>query len=223
MSARETRDTIPSNRNRTPRGRPTLAEAERCRQRILGATTAVFLEKGFERASMDEIAQHASASKQTLYSLFPTKADLFTGVMSAYAEQLFCSYRSHLELKAPPRRTLTETGRLLLKTCTSKEFLALHRILLAESSTFPHLARSLWNRWDDGYDLLSEYLNSCNIGGPNFRTSAVQFVLLVLRDSLICAMCNPDFVPHDRMIWNQVREAVDDFLRLHPAFSANHV
>src|ERR1035438_1238209 len=77
------------------RGRPPLDEPER--RRILDATTAVFLEKGFQRASTAVIARRARSSKQTLYALFPTKADLFAAVMSAHTEQLFARHIEYIE------------------------------------------------------------------------------------------------------------------------------
>ncbi|MBV8884138.1 MAG: helix-turn-helix transcriptional regulator [Chroococcidiopsidaceae cyanobacterium CP_BM_RX_35] len=53
-------------------GRPRDDERELRNEAILEAATAVFLEQGFARASTDEIARRAGASKQTLYSLYPS-------------------------------------------------------------------------------------------------------------------------------------------------------
>src|ERR1035438_3939684 len=102
----------PASRKATqPRGRPPLDDAER--KRILDATTAVFLERGFERASTSEIAKRARTSKQTLYALFPTKADLFVGVISAHTEQLFAQHAYYIESGKTPRQALTEIGHMV--------------------------------------------------------------------------------------------------------------
>ncbi|HEY4546962.1 MAG TPA: TetR family transcriptional regulator [Pedomonas sp.] len=50
-------------------------------QRIMTAARQVFLDKGFERASIDAIARVARVSKQSIYTLHPSKADLFAAVM----------------------------------------------------------------------------------------------------------------------------------------------
>ena len=148
-----------------PRGRPPLDDA--ARKRILDATTAVFLENGFERAATSEIARRARTSKQTLYALFPTKADLFAGVISAHTEQLFSRHMHYIESGKPPRQALAEIGDMLLAMFSAPTFLALYRILVAEANNFPDLARRLWSVCHErGNGLLAEYLKSRRIGGP---------------------------------------------------------
>jgi AcrR family transcriptional regulator len=199
----------------TPRGRPPLDDAER--RRILEATTDVFLERGFERASTNEIARRARTSKQTLYALFPTKADLFVGVMSAHTEQLYSRHTHFIESDKSPRQSLIEIGQMILGTFSAPRFLALYRILVAEAQNFPALARQFWfTRMEQGYLLLAEYLKSRRIGGPRYRNSAAQFVSFVIGDFVINAMLNPDLELSDRALRARVRAAVSDFFVLHP-------
>jgi AcrR family transcriptional regulator len=201
---------------KVPRGRPLLGEAERYRERILTATTAVFLEKGFARASTNEIARRAQTSKQTLYALFPTKADLFVGVISEHTEELFSRHMYYIESSKAPRGALTDIGRMMLQMFSAPEFLALYRILVAETHNFPDLARDLWNGCvDRGYGLLAEYLKSRRLGGPDYDKSSAQFVSFVLGDFVINAMLNPDLELSERAVRSRVRQAVEDFLRLH--------
>jgi AcrR family transcriptional regulator len=49
---------------------------ERTRQAITDAAMRMFLERGFDRVSLLDIAAAASVSVQTVYNYFPTKADL---------------------------------------------------------------------------------------------------------------------------------------------------
>ena len=55
---------------------------ERPRQ-ILGAALDVFAEKGFARATMDEIAEAAGITKGTIYLYFKSKKDLLLEVIRA--------------------------------------------------------------------------------------------------------------------------------------------
>src|ERR1700677_1984946 len=50
--------------------------------RILDAARQVFLERGFEGASIDEIAEVARSGKPTIYARFRDKRALFAGVMT---------------------------------------------------------------------------------------------------------------------------------------------
>src|SRR5688572_20010161 len=57
------------------------------RDAIVEAAAAVFLEAGFEGASMTQIASRAGSSKRTLYGYFPSKEELFVAVAHSVAEQ----------------------------------------------------------------------------------------------------------------------------------------
>jgi AcrR family transcriptional regulator len=64
----------------------------RGRQRVaalLEAAAAVFAEKGFDNATMTEIAARAGASIGSLYQFFPTKELLAEALLARYAEALF--------------------------------------------------------------------------------------------------------------------------------------
>jgi AcrR family transcriptional regulator len=56
------------------------------RERILRAAKDVFLEMGFERASMDVLAARAATSKRTLYAHFESKDKLFLAVVDLVRE-----------------------------------------------------------------------------------------------------------------------------------------
>lgn len=56
------------------------------REHILWAAKDVFLEMGFERASMDVVAARAATSKRTLYAHFESKDKLFLAVVDLVRE-----------------------------------------------------------------------------------------------------------------------------------------
>ena len=56
-----------------------MTEAKR--EAILEAASKVFMEAGFEGASMAEISKVTGGSKDTLYSYFKSKEELFVDVM----------------------------------------------------------------------------------------------------------------------------------------------
>lgn len=53
---------------------------------ILGAATALFMERGFEASSMEAIAERAGVSKMTLYTRFKDKDSLFAASVQAKCE-----------------------------------------------------------------------------------------------------------------------------------------
>src|SRR5215472_6157519 len=60
---------------------------ERTRQRLLDVAVEVFMEKGFARASVEEIAERAGYSKGAVYSNFASKEDLALAVLDRRSEQ----------------------------------------------------------------------------------------------------------------------------------------
>lgn len=63
------------------RGRPTTASSPIISNAILEAAAAVFLARGYEKASMEAVALHAGITKRTLYKRFPDKRTLLKAVL----------------------------------------------------------------------------------------------------------------------------------------------
>src|SRR5256885_483362 len=121
------------------------ARAHAKREQIRAAAQRLFLELGYERASMDAIAATAQVSKQTLYRYYATKERLFVDVLRALTVERF-------QRDAPVAFTdqpITSVGALqaaLVSFATtavehvfSPEYVALLRTLIAEASRFPQI------------------------------------------------------------------------------------
>jgi AcrR family transcriptional regulator len=68
---------------RTKEGR---RDGEPSRDKLLTAAAKVFAERGFERASVDDIAAEAGLSKGTLYWNFKSKEDLFEALLEEHID-----------------------------------------------------------------------------------------------------------------------------------------
>jgi len=64
---------------------------------IVKAAEVIFFEKGFENASMDEIAKSSEFTKRTLYKYFINKEDLFFAVVHEGFETLYAYFESSLK------------------------------------------------------------------------------------------------------------------------------
>jgi AcrR family transcriptional regulator len=133
-----------SPRRRSVRtGRPPRELAGECETRILDAAAKVFLERGFEGASVDEIADVAHAGKPTIYARFAGKEALFAAVIVRLVRQNTGSLQS----VAAPGSTLE--GRLehladaFLRNVLAPDSIGLVRAAIAEARRFPKLASSV--------------------------------------------------------------------------------
>ncbi|MEM1074923.1 MAG: TetR/AcrR family transcriptional regulator [Pseudomonadota bacterium] len=112
---------------------------------VLEGAREVFLSDGFEGASVDEIARVASVSKATLYSYFPDKRLLFMEVATAECQRQARDALDNIDMQAPPRDVLTQTGLHFLRFITSEIGKRIFRICVAESDRFPELGQKFYS------------------------------------------------------------------------------
>jgi AcrR family transcriptional regulator len=148
-------------------GRPAACEVAGRREHLLDTATAVFLEHGFENAKVEEIAVRAGASKNTLYSLYPTKAELFVAVIARKTRQVQGAFAEILVPGESLVNALEGFGTRLLSAIANPQQRALYKLFIAESSKFPKLARKFWGVGPArSIAMLSEYL----AGHPEFKS-----------------------------------------------------
>jgi TetR/AcrR family transcriptional regulator of autoinduction and epiphytic fitness len=77
-------------RARQPVIRPRQAELSDATklEHLIDSAEAIFLEKGFHTATMNDVAKAAGMSKKTVYKLIDSKAGLFEALMEHHAEKL---------------------------------------------------------------------------------------------------------------------------------------
>jgi AcrR family transcriptional regulator len=63
------------------------------RQAIADAARRLFLERGFERVTVAEVAREADVAEKTVFNYFPTKEDLFYSRLEAFEEELLDAIR----------------------------------------------------------------------------------------------------------------------------------
>jgi AcrR family transcriptional regulator len=131
-------------RGRTPvrSGRPPRKLAGRVEERILDAAGRVFLERGFQGASVDEIAEVASAGKPTIYARFPNKQALFTVVVERLVQRN-TSLDAFSCAGGSVEERLDALAALILTRVLTLETVGLIRVAVAEARRFPDLATSV--------------------------------------------------------------------------------
>ena len=125
----------------------TRADRSRAKQQqILTAAVALFAERGFEGTSTDAITARAGVSKETLYRYYPSKEQLLAAAMQ---ELVVEGTFSDASLRLPAEATRQDLERILralasavIDRVITPEYLALARLLLAESGRRPELAQT---------------------------------------------------------------------------------
>jgi len=111
-------------------GRPPAARAGDVEARLLAAATRLFLERGYDGTSCDQVALDAGAGKASIYARYANKAALFAAVI----DQMLA--RSYAQDKVAPETPLHErlaaVGMRVLADALYPDALALLRLLVAE-------------------------------------------------------------------------------------------
>jgi TetR/AcrR family transcriptional regulator, mexJK operon transcriptional repressor len=110
---------------------------------ILAAGEEVFLEKGYERASLDDVARQANASKATIYAHFGNKLGLFRAILENRLSQMRAPLSAGEATREPVNEVLTKFGRGFLNTLLSPVPLKFYRLMVSQGSNFTDLAK-LW-------------------------------------------------------------------------------
>jgi TetR/AcrR family transcriptional repressor of mexJK operon len=111
--------------------------------KILSAATRLFLSQGYGETSIDAIVEKSGGSKATLYSYYPTKADLFRAVVDSIV-----TTHEGPELKSLDnvRDTLVNFAEHRLVTVFSRNHCELMRLIIAERERFPDIARMYYEQ-----------------------------------------------------------------------------
>ena len=124
------------------RGRPRSKEKARL---ILNAAVERFTRQGFEATSVDDIAADAGVSKQTVYSHFGSKEDLFGVAISTKCKTSGIDPED-IDPDAPPEAMLPELARRFTALITSDEAVAVNAICSVSRDSHPELGRLYYER-----------------------------------------------------------------------------
>ncbi|XVV15272.1 TetR/AcrR family transcriptional regulator [Actinoplanes sp. CA-131856] len=125
------------------RGRPTSAERAQRRDDILDSAVRLFIARGFERVTLDDVVAEAHVTKRTIYAYFGDRTEIFLAAVE----------RLRVRTLAPPDQEddlIGMAGKVVF-TLHSDEAVGLHRLMIAEAFRFPRLAKGFYDDGPRGY------------------------------------------------------------------------
>ncbi len=107
---------------------------------ILKAAKTLFLQRGFQTTSMDEITALAGVSKRTVYHHFPDKVTLFKAVIKLHWDEIMQQRQAKLNAEMPPEQALTLFCQDFMGFAYHTDTMSLFRLMIAEGHALPHLS-----------------------------------------------------------------------------------
>ncbi|WP_262690983.1 TetR/AcrR family transcriptional regulator [Kordiimonas aestuarii] len=130
-----------ADENRPTRGRPRDSEKNSA---IIDAASVLFLENGFDGTSMDEVAKRAGVSKQTVYSHFSSKEQLFSEAIHITIAKYFPDAALEMVEIHTLESDLVAVAETYARLLLSDQAIAMHRVLVAAAGKGPELAQIFW-------------------------------------------------------------------------------
>jgi len=127
-------------------GRPRTAEIVGRDERILRAASEVFLTCGFDRTSVDAIAESARISKRTIYNRYTDKATLFHAVLSDLINRWLVPLRQFSSEEGDLEQTLLALAHYLVTFALQPYSLNINRVVISEAERWPELGRLVTER-----------------------------------------------------------------------------
>ena len=197
--------------------RPLRKDSLRKRLSIIEVATTMFLELGYEKASMNILAQRTGASKSTLYKHFQSKEILFIAVideeMQAHLTAIDNPDFSRMDIKLG----LNSIGMTAFEELTSKRHISLCRIIYAEAERIPFVGKIYIERGPQPTiagvaKFLKTMITAGKIKCETPDAAAQYFCGMLLHLPMLVQIC--DFAPVLTKKRRQafVTQVVDDFI-----------
>ncbi len=206
-----------TGQNRPGRGRPRDVSKTKA---ILRAASDLFLEAGFDGASMDGVARRAGVSKQTVYSHFESKEQLFGDAIHT----AIASYLPDRALAGLETHTLEDDLRAICHTLASlwvdERAIAMFRLLVAAGAKGASLGELFWRSGPaELHDQLVRFLKQWGATGGlligDYDKAARQLVTFVKEPAHFRIAIGVQAPLNQQEINAVVDDAVADFLKLY--------
>jgi AcrR family transcriptional regulator len=116
------------------------------RSNLLAIASELFLEKGYDGVSLDEIIATVGGSKTTIYSYFKGKEGVFVAAVGALCDEILAKLLRIKAVSTPLREALHAIGHALLDAVLSPRAVALERLVHGEAHRFPEVGRIWFER-----------------------------------------------------------------------------
>jgi AcrR family transcriptional regulator len=167
------------------RGRPAAGQDPVKRKQIIDGARRVFIDKGFEAASMNDITREAGVSKGTIYVYFANKEELFEALIEEERGSIFKNMYDMLDRADDLRQTLVKFGKVLSLKITSAKVVQAQRTVIGASDRIPDMGARFYERGPKrGHDKVVTFFNAAIERGllriDDVDLAAYQFTELCL-------------------------------------------
>jgi len=153
------------------------------RKEIVRKAAQLFLDKGYERVTVDDIIALVGGSKATLYSQFGGKDGFFEIVIKEFCTGVDVAIE--FDNTADTAEQLTQIGHAFLKTVLSPRILELHRLMVSIGKKFPSITLLFYKSGPkSAYEIIAAWIEKQQAAG-NLKKGDPHELAVLFHDMLI--------------------------------------
>jgi TetR/AcrR family transcriptional repressor of mexJK operon len=200
----------------TARGPGRAETAEQRRERIARMAWPLFLKKGYDSVSIDEIIGVVGGSKATIYAWFGGKEGLFEEVVRQKCRDVVLAI--HVDAAGSLEAQLAEIGHSFLAIVLSPPILEFHRLMVSIGRKFPETGRLFFETGPaSAYGIVATWIakhqKEGRIGEDDPYRLAVLFLDMLIGEHQLSWLTGMPRAAKRDQIDETVRLAVKVFLR----------
>jgi len=184
------------------------------RQEVMSKAAALFIQKGYDNVSIDDVIKLVGGSKATIYAQFGGKRGLFEAVIRQPCFEV--THAIKINPTGDIEDQLIQIGRAFLSMVLSPHVLELHRLMVSIGKTFPAVSALFYEKGPlTAYDILAQWIEkqqaAGRLGPGNPRRLAILFHDMLIGDHQLALLTSPKHCS-PKAIDKTVRDAVALFL-----------
>jgi TetR/AcrR family transcriptional repressor of mexJK operon len=216
MSIQDSKASVPRRPRGTARGPGRVETAEQRRERIVRLVWPLFLKKGYDSVSIDDIIGVVGGSKATIYTWFGGKDGLFEAVVRQKCQEVVLAI--HVDPAGNLEAQLTEIGHSFLAMVLSPPILEFHRLMVSIGRKFPETGRLFFESGPaSAYSIVATWIakhqKDGRIGEGDPYRLAVLFLDMLIGEQQLSSLTGMSRAAKRGKIDETVRLAVKVFLR----------
>jgi TetR/AcrR family transcriptional repressor NalC len=164
---------------------------------LLSSAIDVFLERGYERATLDEIIARSGGSKSAVYELCGSKQGLFIAALSMMLENVYEAYMAEYREGRSWQQELRVFGEVFLTSMMKPRTIGCTRLVYAQSAALPDVGRWYYREAMQGcYHSFAKVLeNSLPLPMDELEDISLHFVESLKARYFMRSLCLPEDVP----------------------------
>jgi len=167
-----------------PRSAARAESADQRRERMVRMAAPLFLKKGYDNVSIDDIIGVVGGSKATIYAWFGGKEGLFEAVVRQKCRDVVIAIHVD-DMAGSLEAQLTEIGQSFMAMVLSPPILEFHRLMVSIGRTFPETGRLFFETGPvSAYNVVAKWIAKHQKDGRIVKEDPYRLAVLFL-DMLI--------------------------------------